>query len=579
MRLLPEGSTQRVLLAGALAALAIAVLTGLIIYGLHEREARSARQELGAFDTLLAEQTARAVESVALVVARMADDLHARGIATADQFAALRLDRAMHDQLLRRTANIPQLEAISLTSDRGELISTSLFFPAPRINVSDREYYRVMHDAAAPETMISAPVLGRATGLWNIYLARRLSGADGAFVGLILGVMKLDYFERLYESISTGAGATITMWREDGLLLARFPHVPLIGQRVVDRDFRSLADGRTVVRANLLDLNHQPRLMAMHRLPNGLVVEVSETMSEVFAEWRRDSIVIGLSGLACMGAAVLVVLALIRQLRSLAAMSVAVAGREEAVRARQRAEERMLEAQKMEAIGRLTSGVAHDFNNLLTSVGGNVELLLRDPTASTTAARRLSVIQAAADRGATLVRQLLAFSRQQVLAPRPVALVELLAGLTELLSSTLGRAVQINRAVPPDCWEVMVDPAQFEHLLLNLATNARDAMPEGGELWITASNLAAASPERPAGLPAGDFVIVSVRDSGCGMTAEVLAHAFDPFFTTKPPGRGSGLGLSQVYGVARQSGGLAQLHSAPGAGTTVSVYLPRARPI
>jgi PAS domain S-box-containing protein len=241
---------------------------------------------------------------------------------------------------------------------------------------------------------------------------------------------------------------------------------------------------------------------------------------------------------------------------------------------RERTEAALLQAQKMEAVGQLASGLAHDFNNLLAAILGNLELMemrLKDE-------RLLKLLHAAvrsARRGAALNEQMLAFSRKQHLAPRPVALNDLVKGIDDLLRRTLGGTVEVIIATEPDLWPALVDPHQLELVLLNLAINARDAMPLGGRLTIDTRNIAAAQLDRSVDLTPGDYVRISVADTGIGMSPEVLARACDPFFTTKEPGKGSGLGLAQVYGVARQSGGSLRLKSAVGKGAAVELYLPR----
>lgn len=246
------------------------------------------------------------------------------------------------------------------------------------------------------------------------------------------------------------------------------------------------------------------------------------------------------------------------------------------VTAQHLAEERFRQAQKMAAIGRFTAGIAHDFNNLLMSIIGNAELLERDVGADPQMLQRLAIVLQSAERGADLVRRLLAFARKQPLAPAVVDLNEIVRGMHDLLQSTLGRAVRLETALAGQLWPALVDLVQIEHVILNLAINARDAMPQGGLLTIATANLAEA--EQHPGLPAGDYVSIAVTDTGTGMTEEVLRNVFEPFFTTKPAGYGSGLGLSQVYGVASQSGGDVRIKSALGRGTTVMVFLPRAVP-
>jgi PAS domain S-box-containing protein len=241
---------------------------------------------------------------------------------------------------------------------------------------------------------------------------------------------------------------------------------------------------------------------------------------------------------------------------------------------RQRAEEALRQSQKLEAIGQLTSGVAHDFNNLLTSVVGNLELLERR-LRSEDSLRRLRLARTAAERGARLTHQLLAFSRKQRLMPTAVDLNRLVGEASEMLFRTIGTTVEIETVLTEDLWPALVDPTQIELVLLNLAINARDAMPNGGRLTIRTANVRRS--QAPGSLAPGDYVLISVADTGEGMTPEVLSKAVEPFFTTKEVGKGSGLGLSMVHGVATQSGGGLLIDSSVGRGTTVSVYLPRAR--
>ena len=246
------------------------------------------------------------------------------------------------------------------------------------------------------------------------------------------------------------------------------------------------------------------------------------------------------------------------------------------VTARHQAEERLRQAQKMAAVGRLTAGIAHDFNNLLSSITGNADLLERDIGEDPKQARRLGVIVRSAERGAELVQRLLAFARKQPLDPLAVNLNGVVRGMHDLLQSTLGRAVRVEMALDAHVWPALVDPVQLEHVILNLAINARDAMPEGGVLTVGTANVTGVVAGRVEELPAVDYVSVAVTDTGTGMSEEVLRNAFEPFFTTKPVGHGSGLGLSQVYGMASQSGGGVRINSALGRGTTVTVFLPRA---
>jgi PAS domain S-box-containing protein len=251
----------------------------------------------------------------------------------------------------------------------------------------------------------------------------------------------------------------------------------------------------------------------------------------------------------------------------------------DAVAERERIEEALRQAQKMEAVGQLTGGIAHDFNNLLTVVSGNIDMARRslgedgDPRAL----RAIGNAMKGADRAAALTQRLLAFSRRQPLQPKPVDSNRLIAGMSELLDRALGETVELEVVEAAGLWRVEVDPNQLENAILNLAVNARDAMPEGGKLTIETSNtrIDESYSSAHAGVAAGQYVLIAVTDTGTGMPPEVLQKAWDPFFSTKEVGKGTGLGLSQVYGYVKQSGGHVKIYSELGEGTTVKIYLPR----
>ena len=246
------------------------------------------------------------------------------------------------------------------------------------------------------------------------------------------------------------------------------------------------------------------------------------------------------------------------------------------------AEEGLRQAQKMEAVGQLTGGIAHDFNNMLQGIAGSLELMHRRAGQGrlAEAARYVESARETVRRAAALTHRLLAFARQQTLAPAPVNVDGLVRGMEELIRRTAGSAVQVEVRLGDGAWPVLCDESQLENALLNLCVNARDAMPDGG--WLTISTgdvpLSAADLAGEEGMAPGAFAALAVTDTGSGMDEATKARVFEPFFTTKPRGQGTGLGLSQVYGFVRQSGGLVRLDSAPGEGTTVRLFLPRYEP-
>jgi PAS domain S-box-containing protein len=244
-----------------------------------------------------------------------------------------------------------------------------------------------------------------------------------------------------------------------------------------------------------------------------------------------------------------------------------------------RLESRLLQAQKMEAIGQLTGGIAHDFNNLLGVVIGNLQLIERSVSETPGLARKVHTAMRAATRGADLTKRLLAFARRQILDPTVVDLNRQLAGLQDLMQRSLGDSVEVRMVQSHDLWHTRVDAGQFENAILNLAINARDAMAQGGRLTVRTQNVvldSAFCADHPQIEP-GEYVSVSVTDTGCGIEPDILKRVFEPFFTTKESGKGSGLGLAMVHGFAEQSGGIATIESKVGRGTTVQILLPRSR--
>ncbi|NLH47857.1 MAG: PAS domain S-box protein [Myxococcales bacterium] len=262
---------------------------------------------------------------------------------------------------------------------------------------------------------------------------------------------------------------------------------------------------------------------------------------------------------------------------SLVSLAFAVRDRRQAEQEKDKLENQLRQAMKMEAVGRLAGGVAHDFNNLLTSISGYTEILMGDLRQGDPMHADLSEIQKAAQRAASLTAQLLAFSRKQVIDPRVIDLNELLAGATKMLKRLIGEDIELVFRPAKDLGSVKVDPHQIEQVIINLAVNARDAMPDGGKLTIETAN-AEIDEEYARGhldVKPGAYIQLAVSDDGCGMSPEIQAHLFEPFFTTKEKGKGTGLGLSMIYGIVRQNSGFINVYSEIGVGTVFKIYLPR----
>ncbi len=262
--------------------------------------------------------------------------------------------------------------------------------------------------------------------------------------------------------------------------------------------------------------------------------------------------------------------------RMVEAITEHISRREKAETALRQSEEQRRQAQKMEAIGRLAGGVAHDFNNLLTVINGYSEVLLRRFRESDPARREIDEIRKAGERAAVLTRQLLAFSRKQILEQKPILLNEVVSGMHAMLRRLIGENIEISMTLHPDGWTVVADPGQVEQVIMNLVVNARDAMPSGGSVTLSTENVEFDAPTDHGGfvVPAGRYVRLGVSDTGHGMDPETMSHMFEPFFTTKARGKGTGLGLASVYGIVKQSGGYILVRSEPARGTSFELYLP-----
>jgi signal transduction histidine kinase len=575
---------------GALGVAVLTVLCGgtaIVLNRLHDETLAEAALGLRTLNASLAEQTARAIEGIDLTVSGVAEQIPPENRRNPEAFKRLRFERQVHEILKAKASSLPQMEALSLVDADGTLVNFTRQFPAPTLDLSRRDYYLALKDADPGQAYLSRPTKSMVTGEWTLYIARRVNAPDGGLVGLVVGAIRLSYFEQFYRSLHVVPDSGFSLWWRDGMLLARFPPVPdkigtIAHDPVIDRQ---LAQNGTDTSTLQHSIDGENRILSVQLVRNyPLAVAVSRTRGEILARWQSQAIVIAGAGLVSAVALALMLWAMARQFLAYETANRALGERRQAVEARDEAEEHVRQLQKMEALGQLTGGVAHDFNNLLQAVRSSLHMLEAGGELRGKESRRaLEVASQAVDRGATLTQHLLAFARRQRLAPAPVDLGAQVAGMATLLDRTLGGAIRIridaDGAVPP----ALVDPHQFDIALLNLAINARDAMPDGGTLTIAVTSLlitnlpVGAEGERVSPtLAPGGYVAVTVRDSGTGMPAEVLARACDPFFTTKPVGQGSGLGLSMVHGLTAQSGGGMRLESHPGLGTAVTLYLPHA---
>jgi signal transduction histidine kinase/ActR/RegA family two-component response regulator len=536
---------------------------------------RGAKSELQSDLAVAQEQATRVLDTHMLLNGRVNDLIGDMG----DE-AMVAHERELHDRLAAMIAGYEQVTAILVVGRDGQALVATSRYPVDRsVNVADREYFRTLRDTRAP-FFIGGVVFGRLTRADVFSVATRRGSDPGHFTGLILLGVSPNYFTRFDSKLFNGdADFTAYLAREDGRLLATYPDANASrGDAVSDRllvdaialtPHAGMASGRS-------SLDGADRIIAYRELANYPVyVSVGRNWSSIVGAWRRTMATHLIFGIpATLGLLALSLLALRQARRG----HDTLARLQEEVQRREVAEEALRQSQKMEAVGRLTGGIAHDFNNHLTVISSNIELLQRRmPPGSERLTRLTDAAMAGVQRAATLTHRLLAFSRQQPLDPEPLDVSRLVTNMSDLLRRTLGESVAIETVLAGGLWQTRADANQLENVLLNLAVNARDAMPGGGKLTIETANahLDDAYAASHSEVTAGQYVLLAVTDTGTGMTPEVMEKVFEPFFTTKPLGQGTGLGLSMVYGFVKQSGGHVAIDSEPGRGSTVKVYLPR----
>ncbi|NUZ07816.1 response regulator [Piscinibacter koreensis] len=472
----------------------------------------------------------------------------------------------LEEEFRRVTRNRPQVQAIEVRSaDGGRLLAAvgSAADPAPAAFDRTRLAPTGMHFSVRA----AAPGAAR-----PIDMSRARVHADGRFAGTVSVTVRPATFEQFHRDlVADEPGLAITMLRDDGLILTRWPLLPgapsaLAASSPVMARIRA---GQTRGDAHgVSSVDGRERLLRFSRVGDYPVYLGSGMeVREITRRWLQE-----MAWLAAFGVPPLIGLFLAARValrRTREALGSARRLQDEMV-ARRQVEEALLQAQKLEALGRLTGGVAHDFNNTLMVISSNLFVLRhRHPDAGT---QQVESMDRAVASATQLTRQLLAFSRRQALVPEHVRLQDRLPALASLLAPVLGAPIELAVSVDADCRPIRVDPAELELGLINLAINARDAMPASGRFRLSACNVGHAVPA----MREGPAVLIEAVDSGTGIDGAVIDKVFEPFFTTKPVGEGTGLGLSQVYGLCRRAGGTATIESEPGRGTTVRLYFPAA---
>lgn len=515
---------------------------------------------------ILHEHARKVLDTVELVLGRVDD--HIQNM-TQEEIASPETSGFLQ----RLRVPLEQVVSIWIADATGRVLAGSQDWDRT-LSIAKREWFEV-HRGRDAGTYISAAFEGRATRTLSFAVSRRRSTPDGHFAGTIHIALSPEYFSRFFQEVFPPGPHTASLIRQDGAVLVRFPtpspDMHLGPQSPLMRSIAARPDGGTF--SGISTTDGLERFYAYRRVvPYPVYVVSGIGFDAVFGRWYWNlavyAAVAGLSGLTLLLVSWLA-------LRRAKAEQVALVQLRHESEQRLAAEQRLLQAQKMESIGQLTGGIAHDFNNLLAVILGNLDLL-RKRIPDDRAKRLLEGAIQGAQRGAALTQRLLAFSRRQDLTPQAVDVPRLVAGMTDLLSRSLGPSIQIATEFPSDLPQVKVDPNQLEMALLNLAVNARDAMPVSGTITISAR---AEDIDQDHVLSPGNYVCVCVSDTGMGMDAATLARAIEPFFTTKGIGKGTGLGLSMIHGLAVQSGGALKLKSEVGKGTTAEIWLPQGEPV
>ena len=570
----PAGGAVRVLrllLIGSVVAPLLILIGG--SYLAYRATLDHARTDLVETVAIAEENIIKVLDTHALVAARVGDLL-----AGLSDEAIRGREKELHDRIRQQIADLPQVETAWAVDRTGHLLVGARNYPAGGLDLSDRDYFNALREPG-PEIFIGG-LQSRFDAKPFFVVARRRLGPAGEFDGVVVVAVSPDFFRSFYskllpDSVDYAAG----IFRADGATLARYPEIVWRGSGPAPPGQLLRASAESPQSGVFMEpsaFDGVVKMIAYKRLERyPIYVTVGRTRTSILGEAASIMLSHLYFGVpATLGLVLLSLLALRRTRRE----AEAVAQAREAMAQRETAEAQLRQAQKMEALGQLTSGIAHDFNNLLTAISGNVELLQRRIRDRDPELQRLTgAAMRGVDRAATLTQRLLAFSRRQPLDPKPLDVNRLIGGMSDLLRRTLGEEIEAEIVLAGGLWPVLIDANQLEHSLLNLAINARDAMAGGGKLTIETGNMFldesyAATHEE---VTSGQYVTISVSDTGIGMSQEVRDKAFEPFFTTKETGQGTGLGLSQVYGFIKQSGGHCAIYSEPGQGTTVRLYLPR----
>ena len=554
----------RVLLVGAIVLpVTVFVVAAVISYLQHFDDARDRLRR----NLAIVHEHAQKVFETFEFAARYLDEMTAN--ITDEQIRAN--EAGYSDRLRAMTMSLPQLRDLWIVGADGQPLVSGTVFPMPKLDVSDRDYFKVHQDNGVTGLYVTQVLEARAANTRFFAISRKRE-INGRFAGVTIVSIAPEYFSEFYTQLPPpGISALL---RGDGAVLVRYPETANSADRLpVNSPFlnaiKSEARSGLVSAPSATDgRNRIFMYQQLGKLPS-LYVAVGVESDVVVRAWMLAMASHLIFGIPAMLTLVSLGIIALRRTERL----------QQEVSRRESTEQALRQAQKMEAVGRLSGGIAHDFNNMLTVILGNIDMASRRLGGDNSRIERLlDSARQASERAATLVQRLLAFSRQHPQEVKAVDINRLVQSMSELLRRTIGETVTVETVLAGGLWKVAVDANQLENAILNLAVNARDAMPDGGRLTIETSNSyldEAYVTTHSDGFAAGQYVLLAVTDSGSGMSREVRERAFEPFFTTKPTGTGTGLGLSMVYGFIKQSNGHIKIYSEAGEGTTIKLYFPR----
>ncbi len=567
-----------------LALLAVSILLPLMLFGLAAGQNRrdvvqAAEHRVERTTRILHEHAMKVFETHQLMLDQINEHLRTIDWSKPAEVEALR------GLLVHLSELLPQVADVTITDAAGDVrVSSALRAGEAAPNMANRDYFRALKATPSRLPYVSRGAMDRLSGTAIFTMAQRAaSSVPGGFDGIVAVSIEQSYFKEFYSQTEREYSHLVILARTDGSVLASEPMLPAVvtPPRAMFRLKLDAHGSDALVRPAMFD--GVSRIFGFEKVGDyPVVIGFGVTRASALLPWWRNmwgyGLVAALSSLALLGVSGFAIRQIALEQRASERWRRSAAQLRTEMGSRERVEEQLRQSQKMEAVGRLTGGIAHDFNNLLTVVIGSLDLLSRRMKEADPRHRELvaNAIEGAS-RAAALTQRLLAFSRQQPLDPKPLAVNDLVEGMRNLLARTLRESVAIELKLEAGADRALVDPNQLENAVLNLCVNAMDAMPRGGSLTVSTRDveLDAAYCTAREGLVPGSYVAVAVADTGTGMPPDVLARAFEPFFTTKPVGKGTGLGLAQVYGFARQSGGNADIETAEGVGTTIRILLPR----